>query len=247
MSTKITLQFTEMQCRSNPHWHVALTYSLQWFISSMSVLIFATLECKMLLYSVGSVCVCLCACRAVYMSPQQGSLLLDWSSSGALSFSSGGSPLAGVKYTWLGEATSSALGVTWSSGWARVVVTSATATEGSSSKGGGSGGGGAGYLLSLAAARWRFRSARVWCDFSRVILSAPSPSADPAPDAGLSWYEALRSMRPPPVHSSPGTEEARETEVPPLPRLDTMFLSAASSSSKRDVAPPPATWNTRQH
>ncbi|KAA8580851.1 hypothetical protein FQN60_013809 [Etheostoma spectabile] len=132
----------------------------------------------------------------------------------ALSFSSGGSPLAGVKYTWL---------------------------EGSSSKEGGSGGGGAGYLLSLAAARWRFRSASVWCDFSLVILSAPSPSVDPDPDAGLSWYEALRSMRPPPVHSSPGTEEDRETEVPPLPRLDMIFLSAASSSSKRDAAPPPAT------
>lgn len=32
-----------------------------------------------------------------YMSPQQGSLLLGGSSSGAMSFSSGGSPLAGVK------------------------------------------------------------------------------------------------------------------------------------------------------
>ncbi|TNN59476.1 hypothetical protein EYF80_030291 [Liparis tanakae] len=159
----------------------------------------------------------------------------------ALSFRRGGSPLAGVKYTWLGEATSSALGLTWSSGWASDSATSAADPEGSSSKGGDSGGGGAGYLLSLAAARCRFKSASVWCDFSRVILSAPSPPVDPDPDpapgAGHSWYEALRSMRPPPVHSSPGTEEASETEEPPLPTLDTIFLSAASSSSRPPTCP----------
>lgn len=70
-----------------------------------------------------------------------------------------------------------------------MAIGSAAEMEGSSSTGDGRGGGVAGYLLSLAAARWRFRSARVWCDFSRVILSAPSPSPDPNPDpdAGLSW------------------------------------------------------------
>lgn len=63
-------------------------------------------------------CVSLRVTGCLYMSPQQGSLLLDCSSSGALSFSSGGSPLAGVKYTWLGEAASSTLWVSWCSGWA---------------------------------------------------------------------------------------------------------------------------------
>ena len=59
----------------------------------------------------------------------------------------------------------------------------------SSSAGGVRGGGGAGRLCSLAAARWRFRSARVWWDFSLVMLSEPSPSPDVGadPEGGLSW------------------------------------------------------------
>lgn len=41
--------------------------------------------------------------RCFYMSPQHGSFVLVVSSSGALSFSRGGSPLAWVKYTALGD------------------------------------------------------------------------------------------------------------------------------------------------
>lgn len=115
------------------------------------------------------------------MRPQQGSLEFVVSSSGAVNLCSGGSPLAGVKYTVLGLANSSVLGGSWGDGRD---VASGRVAGGSSSEGVGRGGGGAGYLLSLAAARWRFRSAKVWWDFSR-LMSPASPS--PGPNAELSW------------------------------------------------------------
>lgn len=69
-------------------------------VTSISVLnVFATLECHIQLLYRQRECMCVFVCQAVYMSPQQGSLLLVCSSSGALSFNNGGSPLAGVKYT----------------------------------------------------------------------------------------------------------------------------------------------------
>lgn len=53
-------------------------------------------------------------------------------------------------------------------------------------------------------------------------------------------------MSPPPLSSSPGTEEERDIEVPPLPTLDPIFLSAASSSAKPEAAAPPAPWKEKQ-
>lgn len=88
--------------------------------------------------------------RCFYISPQHGSFVLVVSSSGALSFSRGGSPLAWVKYTALGDTSR---------------CTDSGDSNGPWGPSGGSadrGIGGAGCFCSLAAALWRLRSASVW-------------------------------------------------------------------------------------
>lgn len=130
--------------------------------------------------------------KTLYMSPQHGSLeLLVSSSSGALSFSSGGSPLDGVKYTV-----------------SRCSDAGDSSVTGSLSRGSAdAGNGAAGCFCSLAAALCRLRSASVWLDLSLLILSS----------SDVSWYEAMRSMRPP-LCPSPGREDNASTL--PLPSTE---------------------------